>query len=176
MSREGFPRCGARGQLFAGCAGFSLCWPLWLWGTALGRTCSIRCGARAWDLRSVWDLSRPRIKPVSPALARGFLPTILPGKSLQVCNSISDTEVLHFSESLPLPLFLDSTFCILFFYSFAYSKIIQILYISCLTTTHLEFILCILWGGSHNMFVKHGHTINSAALTEKVIHYITVSS
>ena len=32
-------------------------------------------------LRSVWDLPRPRIEPVSPALAGGFLTTQPPGKS-----------------------------------------------------------------------------------------------
>ena len=30
------------------------------------------CGARAWLLRSMWDLPSPRIEPMSPALADGF--------------------------------------------------------------------------------------------------------
>ena len=33
------------------------------------------CGAQVWLLASIWDLSRPGIKPVSPALAGGFLTT-----------------------------------------------------------------------------------------------------
>ena len=32
-------------------------------------------------LRSMWDLPRPGMEPVSPALAGGFLTTVPPGKS-----------------------------------------------------------------------------------------------
>ena len=39
------------------------------------------CGARAQLLRSPWDLPRPGLEPVSPALAGGFLATAPPGKS-----------------------------------------------------------------------------------------------
>ena len=38
------------------------------------------CGARALLLRVMWDLPRPGFKPVSPALAGGFLTTVPPGK------------------------------------------------------------------------------------------------
>ena len=38
------------------------------------------CGTRAQFLRSVWNLPRPRIDPVSPALAGGFFTTKPPGK------------------------------------------------------------------------------------------------
>ena len=38
------------------------------------------CGARAQLLRSMWDLPRPGLEPVSPALAGGFLTTVPPGK------------------------------------------------------------------------------------------------
>ena len=41
------------------------------------------CGTRAQLLRSMWDLSGPGLKPVSPALAGGFLTTAPPGKSLR---------------------------------------------------------------------------------------------
>ena len=34
-------------------------------------------------LRSMWDLPGPGLKPVSPALADGFLTTAPPGKSLR---------------------------------------------------------------------------------------------
>ena len=40
------------------------------------------CGARALLLHGMWDLPGPGIKPVSPALAGGFLTTVPPGKSL----------------------------------------------------------------------------------------------
>ena len=38
------------------------------------------CGSRAQPLRGMWDLPRPGLKPVSPALAGGFLTTVPPGK------------------------------------------------------------------------------------------------
>ena len=40
------------------------------------------CGARAQLLHGTWDLPRPGLKPVSPALAGGFLTTAPPGKPL----------------------------------------------------------------------------------------------
>ena len=40
------------------------------------------CGARAQFLCGMWGLPGPGIKPVSPALAGGFLTTAPPGKSL----------------------------------------------------------------------------------------------
>ena len=46
-----------------------------------------RCSTRAWLPRGMWDPSKPRVEPVSPALAGGFLPTMPPGKSR-----------VHFSE------------------------------------------------------------------------------
>ena len=39
------------------------------------------CGARAYLLRGTWDLPRPGLEPMSPALAGGFLTTAPPGKS-----------------------------------------------------------------------------------------------
>ena len=40
------------------------------------------CGAQAYLLHGMWDLPGPGLKPVSPALAGGFLTTAPPGKSL----------------------------------------------------------------------------------------------
>ena len=40
------------------------------------------CGASALLLHSKWDLPRPGIEPMYPALAVGFLSTAPPGKSL----------------------------------------------------------------------------------------------
>ena len=39
------------------------------------------CDAWAQLLRSMWDLPRPGLEPVSPALASGFLTPVPPGKS-----------------------------------------------------------------------------------------------
>ena len=38
------------------------------------------CGSRAQPLRGMWDLPRPGLEPVSPALAGGFSTTAPPGK------------------------------------------------------------------------------------------------
>ena len=40
------------------------------------------CGSRAQLLRGMWDLPRPGLKPVSPALAGRFSTTVPPGKPL----------------------------------------------------------------------------------------------
>ena len=42
------------------------------------------CGARAQLLRGMWDLPRPGLEPVSPALAGGFSTTAPPRKSPQM--------------------------------------------------------------------------------------------
>ena len=78
------------------CGGFSCCR-----ARALGHTgsvvvacglysCSMRalecrpssCGPWAYLLRGMWDLPRPGLEPVSPALEGRFLTTAPPGKSL----------------------------------------------------------------------------------------------
>ena len=84
--------CSSRGYSSLRCAGFSLQWLLLLQspgsrhegfsscGTqALERRPS-SCGARAQQLRSMWDLPGPGLEHVSPALAGGFLTTAPPGK------------------------------------------------------------------------------------------------
>ena len=38
------------------------------------------CGSRAWLLRGMWDLPRPGLEPVFPALAGRFSTTVPPGK------------------------------------------------------------------------------------------------
>ena len=79
---EGFGSCGTRAQ------------QLWHTGSVIVAhglsSCGSRalehrlssCGARAQLLRSMWDLPGPGLKPMSPALAGGFLTTATPGKSL----------------------------------------------------------------------------------------------
>ena len=58
----------------SGCMGFSSCG-----SRALEHRLS-SCGAWAQLLRGMWDLPGPGLKPVSPALAGGFLTTAPPGK------------------------------------------------------------------------------------------------
>ena len=43
------------------------------------------CGAQSWSLRGMWDLFRSGIKPMSPALASGFLTSEPPGKPYKFC-------------------------------------------------------------------------------------------
>ena len=45
------------------------------------QTCRLSsCGSRAQLLRGVWDLPRPGLEPMFPALAGGFSTTAPPGK------------------------------------------------------------------------------------------------
>ena len=64
---QAFSGCGTQDSP---CDGFSCCgaWAQY-------------CGARAQLLLGMWNLLRPGIEPVSPALAGGFLTTGPPGKS-----------------------------------------------------------------------------------------------
>ena len=69
--------------LFLGHAFFSSCstgpLELWLMGP---RVCRLsRCGTWNLLLHSMWNPPRPGIEPMSPALARGFLSSVPPGKS-----------------------------------------------------------------------------------------------
>ena len=61
------------------------------------------CGARAQLLHSMWDLPRPGIEPVSPALAGGFLTTEPLGKSVKDLLNFK-YPVLAFSTEMSLTL------------------------------------------------------------------------
>ena len=75
-----FPSCGERGPLFIAMHG-----PLTVAASLVAEhRLQMRrlsdCGSRAWLLRGMWDLPRPGLKPVSPALAGRFSTTAPPGK------------------------------------------------------------------------------------------------
>ena len=77
-----FSSCGKRGPLFIAMRG-----PLTIAASLVAehRLQTRRlssCGSRAQLLRGMWDLPGPGLKPVSPALAGGFLTTAPPGKPL----------------------------------------------------------------------------------------------
>ena len=80
FSARAFSSCGKRGPLFIAVRG-----PLALAASPVAehrlqtRRLS-NCGSRAQPLRSVWDLPRPGLEPVSPALAGVFSTTAPPGK------------------------------------------------------------------------------------------------
>ena len=78
------------------CKYFWQCWLCWAqafsscseWGLLSSRGGFSCCRARAsehrlssWQLTGIWNLPGPGIKPMSPALADGFLTTGPPGKS-----------------------------------------------------------------------------------------------
>ena len=77
-----FSSCGKRGPLFIAMRG-----PLTIsaYLVAEHRLQTRRlssCGSRAQFLRGMWNLPRPGLKPVSPALAGRFSTTAPPGKPL----------------------------------------------------------------------------------------------
>ena len=87
-----FSSCGERGLLFVVVRGLSSC------GSQALECRVSNCGAQAYLLRSMWDLPRQGLKPVSPELAGGFLTTAPPGKSLIVvlmCISLMANDVEH---------------------------------------------------------------------------------
>ena len=75
-----FSSCGERGPLFIAVRG-----PLTVVASPVAehRLQTRRlssCGSRAQPLRGMWDLPRPGLEPVSPALAGRFSTTAPPGK------------------------------------------------------------------------------------------------
>ena len=78
-----FSSCGKRGPLFIAVRG-----PLSITASLVAehRLQTRRfssCGSRAQSLRGMWDLPRPGLEPVSPALAGRFSTTVPPGKPSQ---------------------------------------------------------------------------------------------
>ena len=95
------------------CGDFSCCgaWALGMWASVVvahglsscgSRTLECRlssCGARAQLLHGMWDLPRPGLKPVSPALAGRFLTTVPRGKS----QKFVPFDSLHLIQPPPPP-------------------------------------------------------------------------
>ena len=76
-----FSSCGKRGPLFIAVHG-----PLTIAASLVAEhRLQMRrlssCGSRAQSLHSMWDLPRPGVEPVSPALASRLSTTAPPGKS-----------------------------------------------------------------------------------------------
>ena len=67
------------------------------------------CGSRAQLLRGMWDLPRPGLEPVSPALAGRFSTTAPPGKPRGACFN---------AEACPFPWFLHGACVVLKLCSF----------------------------------------------------------
>ena len=93
LLRMGFSLVAASGGYSSlWCTGFSLRWLFLLRSTGSRRSGFCSCGSRALEhrlsscgawaslLNGMWDLPRPGLEPVSPALAGGFLTTAPPGE------------------------------------------------------------------------------------------------
>ena len=67
------------------CSGVSRCraWTLGSWASVVVARGLSSCDAWSLVFCNIWNLPRAGIKPVSPALAGGFLSTVPPGKSLK---------------------------------------------------------------------------------------------
>ena len=77
-----FSGCSKWGPLF-----IAVCWLLIIAASLVAehrlQTCRLsNCGSRAQLPRGMWDLPRPGLQPVSPALAGRFSTTAPPGKPL----------------------------------------------------------------------------------------------
>ena len=87
--------CGERGPLFIAVRG-----PLTI---AASLVAELRlqtrrrssCGSRAQLLRGMWDLPRPGLEPVSPALAGRFSTTAPPGKPLVFLMNLNLSKSLY---------------------------------------------------------------------------------
>ena len=53
------------------------------------------CSAQALLLRGMWYLPGPGLKPLSPALAGGFLTTVPPGKSVGLLYGLRAVSPTH---------------------------------------------------------------------------------
>ena len=96
-----FSSCGKQGPLFIAVHG-----PLTIAAPPVaGHRFQTRrlssCGSRAQLLRGIWDLPRPGLEPVSPALAGRFSTTAPPGKpDLLVLRSLLYIQVETLSSAL----------------------------------------------------------------------------
>ena len=107
-----FSSCGKRGPLFITVRG-----PLTVAASLVAehrlqtRKLS-NCGSWAQSLRGMWDLPRPGLEPVSPALAGRFSTTAPPGKPL-FCLFLSFTKcgiTTLYLSCFNLPIFISFVF------------------------------------------------------------------
>ena len=85
-----FSSCGKRGPLFIAVRGPLIIAASLVAEHRLQTRRLSNCGSRAWLLRGMWDLPRPGLEPVSPALAGRFSTTAPLGKP---CRCIFDVFV-----------------------------------------------------------------------------------
>ena len=78
-----FSSCGKQGPLFITVRG-----PPTTAASLVAEHRLSNCGSRAWLLRGMWDLPRPGLEPVSPALAGRLSTTAPPGKPNRILNIV----------------------------------------------------------------------------------------
>ena len=139
-----FSSCGKRGPLFIAVRGpFTIVAPP-VAGHRLQTHRLSSCGSRAQLLRGMWDLPRPGLKPVSPALAGRFSTTAPPGKpcisSFVRCLFKS---FVHFSVELFLELSFKSSLHILGKSSFIRYIFSKYSHLACGLSSHsLDSVFC----------------------------------
>ena len=96
-----FSSCGKRGPLFIAVRGLLTIVASLVAEHRLQTHRLSSCGSRAQLLCGMWDLPRPGLEPVSPALAGRFSITAPPGKPKSSCNySTHNTDICVFTCSL----------------------------------------------------------------------------
>ena len=94
------------------------------------------CGSQAQLLRSMWDLPRPGLEPVSPALAGRFSTTAPPGKSSRTLNSPPNwpswihplylwSFISYFLDLFPLDHYFFGRFAWFYFLTHIYIHMLQ---------------------------------------------------
>ena len=102
-----FSSCGERGPLFTSrCACLSLSRPLLLRSTGSRRAGSVVVAHGPSCSSGMWDLPRPGLEPVSPALTGRFSTTAPPGKPTEVLSLRAPTwekcaQEAHLGELIP---------------------------------------------------------------------------
>ena len=93
-----FSSCGKRGPLFIAVRGpLTIAASLVVEHRLQTRRLS-NCGSRAQPLLGMWNLPRPGLEPVSPALAGGLSTTAPPGKPLKSSFLTHQTTLLSLSK------------------------------------------------------------------------------
>ena len=87
-----FPNCGKRGPCFIAVHGPLTTAASLVAGHRLQTRRLSNCGSWAQLLRGMWDLPRPGLEPVFPALAGRFSTTAPPGKP---CSSDFDRDCIE---------------------------------------------------------------------------------
>ena len=96
-----FSSCGKRGPLFIAVRGPLTIAASLVWGHRLQTRRLSSGGSRAQLLRGTWDLPRPELEPVFPALAGRLSTTAPPGKPYVIFLIVKDDLAFHVFVMFP---------------------------------------------------------------------------